>query len=346
MADSERGKTPIGDLGKFGLIDHLTKKSKPVNKTTILGIGDDSAIIDNGKLLTIVSTDLLLEGIHFNLTYTPLKHLGYKAVIRGISDIYAMNGKPDQIFISMGISTRFTVEQLEELYEGIYLACEKYGTDLAGGDTTSSLTGMTIGVTTVGTVEKKKVVKRDGAGQNDLICVTGDFGASFMGLQLLERERRIFQTNKSIQPDLSGYEYVVARQLKPEFPAKVLMDLSSQGVQPTSMIDVSDGLASDLLHICQSSKAGCRIYSEKIPIDQETFRLAEEFHMDPLTAALNGGEDYELLFTVPLEMFEKLKLIPSVKIIGHMTSPEAGEKLITLDGSETDLTAQGWAKNE
>jgi thiamine-monophosphate kinase len=289
MNESDNNSTPIGRLGKFGLIDHLTKKIKPVNKSTVYGIGDDSAIIDCGNRLTIVSTDLLLEGIHFNLTYNPLEHLGYKAVIRGISDIYAMNGNPGQVMFSIGISTRFTVENLEELYEGIYLACEKYGTDLAGGDTTSSLTGITIGVTAVGTVEKGSVVRRDGAKPNDLICVTGDFGAAVMGLQLLERERKLFKTNKGIQPDLSGYEYIIGRQLKPEFPSETLLVLRNKGLQPTSMIDISDGLASDLLHICKSSDTGCRIYSKKIPVDQETFRLAEEFRIDPLTAALNGG---------------------------------------------------------
>jgi thiamine-monophosphate kinase len=346
MADSEGSKTPIGELGKFGLIDHLTKKSKPGNKSTVLGPGDDSAVIENGNLLSIVSTDLLLEGIHFNLIYTPLKHLGYKAVIRGISDIYAMNGKPGQVMISLGISTRFTVEHLEELYEGIYLACEKYGTDLAGGDTTSSLTGMTIGITAVGVVEKENLVKRDGAKPNDLICVTGDFGASFIGLQLLERERKLLKTSQYIQPDLSGHEYVIGRQLKPEFPAGTLEDLRNNGLLPTSMIDISDGLASDLLHLCKSSGTGCRIYSNKIPVDQETFRLAEEFRIDPLTAALNGGEDYELLFTIPLEMFEKVRLLHSVKIIGHMTEPEDGKILISEEGSETDLTAQGWEKQK
>lgn len=346
MADSESGKTPIGELGKFGLIDHLTNKTRSKNKSTVVGIGDDAAIINNGKLLSIVSTDLLLEGIHFNLTYTPLKHLGYKAVIRGISDIYAMNGKPGQILVSIGISTRFTVEHLEELYDGIYLACEKYGTDLAGGDTTSSLTGLTIGITTIGAVEKVDLVRRNGAKPNDLICVTGDFGASFMGLQLLERERKIFKTDKSIQPDLSGNEYVIGRQLKPEFPAEIIVDLRKHGLKPTSMIDVSDGLASDLLHICKSSETGCRIYSDKIPVDHETFRLAEEFTIDPLTAALNGGEDYELLFTLPLEMFEKIKLLPTVRIIGHMTAHENGCRLVTPDGTETDLTAQGWEKQK
>ena len=343
MADSESSKTPIGKLGKFGLIEHLTKRSKPGNLSTVYGIGDDSAIINNGNLLTIATTDLLLEGIHFNLTYTPLKHLGYKAVIRGISDIFAMNGQPGQIMVSIGISTRFTVEHLEELYEGIYLACEKYGTDLAGGDTTSSLTGLTLSVTAIGTVEKENVVRRDGAKPNDLICVTGDLGASYMGLQLLERERKLFINNQVTQPDLSGYEYVIGRQLKPEFPSETLVNLRQNRILPSSMIDISDGLASDLLHICKSSHTGCRIYSKKIPIDQETFRLAEEFRIDPLTAALNGGEDYELLFTVSLEMLEKIKLIPSVRVIGHMTVPDNGKLVVSEDGSETVLTAQGWS---
>ena len=342
MSVLENNSTPIGKLGKFGLIDHLTKKSRPVKESTIFGIGDDSAIIDNGKNLTLVSTDLLLEGIHFNLTYTPLRHLGYKSVIRGISDIYAMNGDPCQILVSIGISKRFSVEDIEGLYEGIYLACEKYGIDLAGGDTTSSLTGLTIGMTTIGKVEKGFAVRRNGAKPNDLICVTGDFGASFMGLQLLERERKLFRSNPGFQPDLTGYEYAIARQLKPEFPSEIITSLSKNGLLPTSMIDISDGLASDLIHICKSSNTGCKIYSEKIPIDHETFRLGEEFKIDPVTAALNGGEDYELLFTLPLEMFEKLKEMQSVKVIGHMTIPDIGRKLVSPDGSETDLTAQGW----
>jgi thiamine-monophosphate kinase len=253
-----------------------------------------------------------------------------------------MNGEPGQIIVSIGISTRFTVEDLEGLYEGIYLACEKYEVDLAGGDTTSSLTGLTIGITTIGKVEKGFVVGRDGAKPNDLICVTGDFGASFMGLQLLERERKLLKSNPGFQPDLSGFEYAIGRQLKPEFPAEIITILSKNGLLPTSMIDISDGLASDLLHICKSSNTGCRIYSDKIPVDIETVRLGEEFKIDPVTAALNGGEDYELLFTIPLELFEKVKVIPDVKIIGHMTPAENGRILISEDGSETDLAAQGW----
>jgi thiamine-monophosphate kinase len=285
-------KTPIGKYGKFGLIDHIIKGISPHNKTTISLIGDDAAVIDSGNRLTLVSTDLLLEGIHFNLIYTPLKHLGYKAVVRAISDIFAMNGVPGQILIAIGISSRFAVEQIDELYEGISLACRKYNVDLAGGDTTSSLTGLTIGVTAIGAVNKSLLVRRDGAKPNDLICVTGNFGASFMGLQVLERERRLFDKDKAFKPDLSSYEYLVERQLKPEFPADIIQDLKDHDIIPTSMIDVSDGLASDLLHICKMSGTGSRIFYDRIPVDTETARAAEEFKMDPVTAALNGGEDY------------------------------------------------------
>lgn len=342
MDTNENKKTSIAELGKFGLISHLTNKNKPKNRTTVTGVGDDAAIIDSGKFLTLVSTDMLLEGIHFNLIYTPLKHLGYKAVIRAISDIYAMNGNPCQVLISLGISSRFSLEQIEEIYEGVYLACEKYEVDLVGGDTSSSLTGLTIGVTAVGTVKKENVVKRDGARPNDLICVTGDFGAAFMGLQLLERERKLFEKEKVAQPDLSGFEYAVGRQLKPEFPAETLKELQASSVKPTSMIDVTDGLASDLFHLCKLSDTGCRIFYSKIPIDYETTKLAEEFNIDPIIPALNGGEDYELLFTVPLDSFEKIKLIQSVKVIGHMTESGSGNFLVGDDGSEVRLSAQGW----
>jgi len=346
MDKSENKKTSIGELGKFGLIDRLTKKAGSRNITTIVGVGDDSAIIDSGKKLTLVSTDLFLEGIHFNLIYTPLKHLGYKVVLRGLSDIFAMNGTPGQILIALGISSRFTVEQVDELYEGIYLACEKYEADLVGGDTTSSLTGLTICVTALGTVEKGNLIKRNGAGPNDLICVTGDFGASFMGLQLLERERKLFEKEKVVQPDLSGFEYAISRQLKPEFPVSTLKELQKAGIMPTSMIDVTDGLASDLIHICKLSGTGCRIFSNKIPIDYETSKLAEEFNIDPIIPALNGGEDYELLFTVPLEDFEKIKLIESVKVIGHMTPADSGNVLVGDGGSEIEISAQGWIQNK
>jgi len=340
--DKTEHKKSINEFGKFGLVNHLTRDVTVRNKTTITGIGDDSTVINSGNNLTLVSTDLLLEGIHFNLIYTPLKHLGYKAVIRAISDIYAMNGTPGQILIALGISSKFNLEQVEDLYEGISLACEKYQVDLAGGDITSSLTGMTIGVTAIGTVEKKSIIKRNGARANDLICVTGDFGASFMGLQLLERERKLFVKDKVTQPDLAGFEYVIKRQLKPEIPVSTLFELRKEEITPTSMIDVTDGLASDLLHICKLSGTCCRIFYSKVPIDYETTRLAEEFNIDPMTPALNGGEDFELLFTVPLEMVDKIKMIPSVKIIGHMTSSGSGNYIVGDDGSEVEISAQGW----
>jgi thiamine-monophosphate kinase len=335
-------KKSINDFGKFGLINHLTRDVKTSNKSTVTGIGDDSAVIDSGKNLTLVTTDLLLEGIHFNLIYTPLRHLGYKAIIRAISDIYAMNGTPEQVMIALGISSKFSLEQVEDLYEGISLACEKYQVDLVGGDITSSLTGMTIGVTAVGVAEKNNLVRRNGARANDLICVTGDFGAAFMGLQLLERERKLFVKEKVTQPDLAGYEYVIGRQLKPEIPVSTLAELKKEEIRPTSMIDVTDGLASDLLHICRLSGTGCRIFYSRVPIDYETTRLAEEFNIDPIVPALNGGEDYEMLFTIPLEMIEKIKSINSVKVIGHMTSKGSGNYIAGDDGSEVEITAQGW----
>jgi thiamine-monophosphate kinase len=340
--DKTEHKKSINDFGKFGLVNHLTKDVIIRNKSTLTGIGDDSTVIDSGKNLTLVSTDLLLEGIHFNLIYTPLKHLGYKAIVRAISDIYAMNGTPGQVLIALGISSKFNLDQVEDLYEGISLACEKYQVDLAGGDITSSLTGMTIGVTAVGTAEKNSIIKRNGARANDLICVTGDFGASFMGLQLLERERKLFVKDKVTQPDLAGFEYVIKRQLKPEIPVSTLIELRKEEITPTSMIDVTDGLASDLLHICKLSGTCCRIFYSKVPIDYETTRLAEEFNIDPMTPALNGGEDFELLFTIPLEMVDKIKMIPSVKVIGHMTSSGSGNYIVGDDGSEVEISAQGW----
>lgn len=342
MTENGSKGTPIGEYGKFGLIRHLTKDVLCTNKSTEKGIGDDAAAISNEGHLTLVSTDLLLEGIHFNLVYTPLKHLGYKAVIRAISDIYAMNGVPGQVLIALGISSRFSVEQIEELYEGIFLACKKYKVDLAGGDTTSSLTGLTISVTAIGSVAEKKIVKRDGARANDLICVTGDFGAAFMGLKLLERERKLFDKDKEFKPDLSGYEYIISRQLKPELPIEILSYLGGKNIHPSAMIDVSDGLASDLIHICRLSGTGCRIYYNRIPVDQETFRLAEEFNLDPVIPALNGGEDYELLFTLPLEYADTVKELPSVKVIGHMTTSVEGYFLVSEEGTEIELTAQGW----
>lgn len=345
MIEPEKSRTPIGSFGKFGLISRLSGDAVARNKTTILGIGDDSAAVDSGKELTLVSTDLLLEGIHFNLVYTPLKHLGYKSVIRAVSDIYAMNGTPGQVLVALGISSRFTVEQIDELYEGIYLACSKYKVDLAGGDITSSLTGLTIGVTATGSVEKERLVKRSGAVPNDIICVSGNFGASFMGLQVLERERKIFDKDKSFKPDLSGYEYIIERQLKPEFPSWLIPSLREHDIIPSAMIDVSDGLASDLIHVCKLSGTGCRIYYEKIPVDNETFRASEEFRIDPMTPALNGGEDYELLFTVPLEKSEIIRNIPDLQMIGHMTNHDQGYFLVNEEGSAIELRAQGWEQS-
>lgn len=342
MDYSDNKQTPISDLGKFGLIEKITKRSKTLKKSTVIGVGDDAAVIDSESLLTLVSTDLLLEGIHFNLIYSPLKHLGYKSVIRAISDIYAMNGEPEQLLVSLGISSKFTVEQVSEIYDGIYLACDKYGIDLVGGDTTSSLTGLTIGVTAVGKAARDDIVRRDGARPDDLICVTGDFGAAFMGLQLLERERRLFVRDKVVNPELTGYEYIIGRQLKPEIAVEQLKELRTRGLRPSSMIDVSDGLASDLIHICKRSGTGCRIFYSKVPIDYETSRLAEEFNVDPMTLALNGGEDYEFLFTVPLEKIEDIGLIESVKIIGHMTSEENSYLIVGDDGSEVNITSMGW----
>jgi thiamine-monophosphate kinase len=342
MNSSGKSRTPISSLGKYGLLGHILKDNKTRSKATVISAGDDAAALQSKGLLTLVSTDLLLEGIHFNLVYTPLKHLGYKAVIRGISDIYAMNGMPEQILISLGISSRFSVEETEELYLGINSACENYNIDLAGGDITSSLTGLTICVTAAGTVAPEKLVKRSGARPNDLICITGDIGSAYMGLQLLERERKLFEEDSSIRPELAGHEYIIGKQLKPEFPAKTLSRLAETGILPTSMIDVSEGLASDLLQLCSSSGTGCRIYIDKVPVDAETAKMAEEFRIDPLTAALNGGEDYELLFTVSLEMFEKVREVEKVRVIGHMTQDDYGMFAVTGDGEEAELKAQGW----
>jgi len=342
MNNTENSQTPIGNYGKFGLIDHLTRNVRTKLSSTVKGIGDDSAVIDAGSSLSLVTTDLLLEGIHFNLIYTPLKHLGYKTVIRALSDIYAMNGTPGQLLVGLGVSSKFSVEKVTELYEGILLACNRYNVDLAGGDITSSLTGLTISVTATGTVDGAKLVKRDGARPNDLICVTGNFGASFMGLQILERERKLFSRERAFKPDLAGFEYIIERQLKPEFPQNVVKLLNDASVRPTAMIDVSDGLASDLIHVCRLSGTGCRIWYEKIPVDLETSKAAEEFQMDPATPALNGGEDFELLFTVPVEDADKIREMPGVSIIGHMTNSESGYKLINEEGSEIALKAQGW----
>ncbi|HBG80303.1 MAG: thiamine-phosphate kinase [Petrimonas sp.] len=335
-------RTEISTLGEFGLIDHLTKNIILTQPTTKKGVGDDAAVIDNSDKRTLVTTDLLLEGIHFDLTYVPLKHLGYKSAVVNFSDIYAMNGKPQQITVSLGISQRFSVEDLETFYAGVLLACEIYGVDLVGGDTTSSLTGFSISITCVGTADEEKIVYRNGAKDTDLIFVSGDLGAAYMGLQLLEREKAVFGEKADFQPDFSGKEYILERQLKPEARKDIVQFLSGQEIVPTAMIDISDGLSSDLLHICKQSNTGCRIFEERLPIDYQTAVMAETFHMNVTTVALNGGEDYELLFTVPLSLHEKVSALPGVHLVGHITKPEEGCYLVTRDGQEMELKAQGW----
>lgn len=335
-------RTEIATLGEFGLIRHLTEDIKLKNESTLKGIGDDAAVLDYQDKLTLVTTDLLLEGVHFDLTYVPLKHLGYKSAVVNFSDIYAMNGYPRQITVSIGLSKRFSVEDMEELYSGIRLACDVYGVDLVGGDTSASLTGLSISITCIGEGEKGKVVYRNGAHETDLICVSGDLGAAYMGLQLLEREKRVFQGEKDFTPDFSGKEYLLERQLKPEARKDIIEKLRKANVLPTAMMDISDGLSSELLHISKESHVGCRVYEDRIPIDYQTAVMAEQFNMNLVTAALNGGEDYELLFTVPLTDHEKVSEMEGIKIIGHITRAELGNFLVGRDGGEVELKAQGW----
>ena len=335
-------RTEIATLGEFGLIRHLTEDIKLKNESTLKGIGDDAAVLDYQDKLTLVTTDLLLEGVHFDLTYVPLKHLGYKSAVVNFSDIYAMNGYPRQITVSIGLSKRFSVEDTEELYSGIRLACDVYGVDLVGGDTSASLTGLSISITCIGEGEKGKVVYRNGAHETDLICVSGDLGAAYMGLQLLEREKRVFQGEKDFTPDFSGKEYLLERQLKPEARKDIIEKLRKANVLPTAMMDISDGLSSELLHISKESHVGCRVYEDRIPIDYQTAVMAEQFNMNLVTAALNGGEDYELLFTVPLTDHEKVSEMEGIKIIGHITKAELGNFLVGRDGGEVELKAQGW----
>lgn len=337
-------RTEIATLGEFGLIRHLTEGIELKNKSSQYGVGDDAAVLSYpADKEVLVTTDLLLEGVHFDLTYVPLKHLGYKSAVVNFSDIYAMNGAPRQITVSLGLSKRFSVEDMDELYAGIRLACEEYGVDIVGGDTSSSYTGLTISITCIGEAEKGKVVYRNGAKETDLICVSGDLGAAYMGLQLLEREKAVLKGgDKDLQPDFAGKEYLLERQLKPEARRDIIQKLAEEGIQPTSMMDVSDGLSSELMHICKQSKVGCRVYEEHIPIDYQTAVMAEEFNMNLTTCALNGGEDYELLFTVPIADHEKVSEMEGVKLIGHITRPELGCALITRDGQEFELKAQGW----
>ena len=339
---NERKRTEISTLGEFGLIDHLTGGLEHYNSSTRRGVGDDAAVIDMGGRATLVTTDLLLEGIHFDLTYTPLKHLGYKSAMVNLSDIYAMNGTPRQLTVSLGISRRFCIEDIEELYAGIRLACEDHHVDIVGGDTTSSLTGLTISITCIGDAAYDEIVYRDGAKDTDLICVSGDLGAAYMGLQLLEREKAALKGNDDVQPDFAGREYILERQLRPEARRDIIAKLREAGVRPTAMIDISDGLSSELMHICKQSAVGCRIFEEHIPIDYQTAAMAEELNLNLTTCALNGGEDYELLFTVPIGDHEKIAAMEGVRMIGHITRPELGMALITRDGNEMELKAQGW----
>ena len=340
--DNNQKLTELASLGEFGLIDHLTKNIKIHNKSTVKGVGDDAAVIDFENKQTVVTTDLLAEGIHFNLMYVPLRYLGYKAVAVNLSDVFAMNAKPTQITVSLAISNKFSVEHIDELYDGINQACEKYGVDLVGGDTTSSMTGLIISITALGIAEKEEITYRSGAKENDLLCVSGDLGGAYLGLQLLERENEVFKVNQKEQPKLEGYDYILERQLKPEARADVYELLKKKEVKPTSMIDISDGLSSEILHLCRNSKVGCSIYEEKIPLDFQTKQFAEELSINPLVAALNGGEDYELLFTVSMADHDKIKNDPDITIIGHITEEKDGANLITGAGSAIPLQAQGW----
>lgn len=338
----ENKLTEISTLGEFGLIDHLTEGLQNINDSTKKGVGDDCAVLEYKDTEVLVTTDLLLEGVHFDLTYVPLKHLGYKAVVVNLSDVYAMNGTPRQITVSLGISKRFAVEHIEQLYAGMRLACEIYGVDLVGGDTTSSRQGLVISITCIGEVQKDKVTYRDGAKDTDLICVSGDLGAAYMGLQLLEREKMASAGQKDFQPNFQGKEYLVERQLKPEARKDIIEELAKAGIKPTAMMDISDGLSSELLHICKASHTGCRVYEDRIPIDYQTAVMAEELGMNLVTAALNGGEDYELLFTVPLTAHETIEKLKGIKVIGHITKEDLGCALVTRDGAEIPLRAQGW----
>ena len=338
----EQKRTEISTLGEFGLINHLTSNISTKNPESIYGIGDDAAVLQFNNQETLVTTDLLMEGVHFDLVYTPLKHLGYKSAIVNFSDIYAMNGTPKQITVSLAVSKRFCFEDLEQFYEGLQLACELHHVDIVGGDTTSSVTGLAISITCIGTANKEQIVYRNGAKETDLICVSGDLGAAYMGLQLLEREKAVFEGQQEINPDFSGKEYLLERQLKPEARKDIIEALAKENIRPTAMIDISDGLSSELMHICTQSKVGCRIYEERIPIDYQTAVMAEELNMNVTTCALNGGEDYELLFTIPLTDHDKVSNMEGIKVIGHITRAELGYGLITRDGQEFELKAQGW----
>ena len=346
----------ISELGEFGLIRRLTDNIKPQNASTLIGVGDDCAVMHYPDKEVLVTTDMLMEGIHFDLTYIDLQHLGYKSAMVNISDIFAMNGTPRQLLVSIALSKRFSVEDLEAFYDGLRLACEKWGVDIVGGDTTSSMTGLAISITCIGTAQKQDIVYRNGARDTDLICVSGDLGAAYMGLQLLEREKAVYyqllnehqkkqgkqEQEPDFQPDFAGKEYILQRQLEPDARGDIIQKLREAGIRPTAMMDISDGLSSELLHICKQSGVGCRIYEKNLPIDYQTAVMAEELNMNVTTCALNGGEDYELLFTVPIGDHEKIEMIDGVKLIGHVTRPELGAILVTRDNQEFPLQAQGW----
>ncbi len=342
MFENKENRTELSELGEFGLISHIAASTEIHNSGTLKGIGDDGAVMDAGGKKVVVSTDMLVEGVHFDLSYTPLKHLGYKSVAVNLSDIYAMNAHPGQITVSLALSSRFSLEAVEELYDGIHLACEKYGVDLVGGDTTSSRSGLVISITAIGYAGEEELVYRNGAKETDLICVSGDLGAAYLGLQLLNREKQVFMENPGIQPDLAGNDYLLERQLKPEPRQDIIVSLKKMGVKPTSMIDISDGLASEILHLCTESGTGCQLYEEKIPVDVKTAVLAEEFNMSPVTCAMSGGEDYELLFTISIGDFEKVKSMKDISFIGHVTEKASGCFMIEKGGQAIAIRAQGW----
>ena len=342
LEDKTPNRTPLSNLGEFGLIQHISKNFKLKNDSSAFGIGDDCAVIDVGKYFQLITTDMLVEGVHFDLTYTPLKHLGYKSVIVNLSDIYAMNGIPKQITVSIALSNRFPLEAVEELYEGIRLACGTYNVDLIGGDTTSSISGLCLCITAVGEVAKDKIVYRSGAKEHDLIVVSGDLGSAYLGLQLLNREKQVFEANPHMQPDLQHKDYILQRQLKPEARKDIVDLFKIKGITPSSMIDISDGLSSELLHLCHSSKVGCTVYEDKIPLDYITISTSEEFNISAATCALNGGEDYELLFTINQCHYNAIKDNRDLTIIGHITEKRCGSVLVTKDENHQPLTAQGW----
>ncbi|MCX6291664.1 MAG: thiamine-phosphate kinase [Bacteroidetes bacterium] len=342
MFENKTNRTELSSLGEFGLIEHISKAIELKNPESVHGIGDDAAVLDSQGKMTVVTTDMLVEGVHFDLTFQPLRHLGYKSVTVNLSDVYAMNATPKQIIVAIALSNRFSLEAIEELYEGMKMACDKYEIDLVGGDTTTSTSGLIISITAIGVANKDELVYRSGAKEHDLICVSGDLGGAYMGLQLLEREKRIFVENPNIQPDLGGNDYILERQLKPEARKEVIEKLAELKVKPTSMIDISDGLSSEILHICYQSGVGAEIYEDKIPIDPQTYERAREFNLDPTVCALSGGEDYELLFTIQQSDYEKLRAHMDISIIGHITDKNSGVHLVDKSGNMVKMKAQGW----